>query len=104
MLLHELLDEVATGDEPPSRLAADEVYAAGQRRRRTTAAAARIGTRPRWSSPSWPPPSSPPRPGPPPPPARPSWTRPARRSKQSAVRPRPSVRTGAYVRGLRTGV
>ena len=43
MLLRELLDEVATGDEPPSRLTADEIYAAGQRRRRTTAVA-RIGT------------------------------------------------------------
>jgi hypothetical protein len=42
MLLHELLDEVATGDQPPSRLIADEVYAAGQRRRRNTTAA-RIG-------------------------------------------------------------
>jgi len=42
MLLRELLDEVARGNEPPSRLTADEVYAAGQRRRRTTTVA-RIG-------------------------------------------------------------
>jgi hypothetical protein len=42
MLLRELLDEVARGNEPPSRLTADEVYAAGQRRRRTTTLA-RVG-------------------------------------------------------------
>jgi hypothetical protein len=43
MHLRDLLDEVATAHEPPSRLTADDVYTAGKRRRRTTAVA-RLGT------------------------------------------------------------
>jgi hypothetical protein len=37
MHLRDLLDEVAASGEPPSRLTARDVYAAGRRRRRTTA-------------------------------------------------------------------